>query len=94
MEDIIKIVQALEDSVLLSKGVTETVQNEVKEQKGWFLSMLLGTLGARLLGNLLTGKGIYRAAKGEGINRAGERIVRAGYGRPSSSASHNNKMDF
>ena len=56
--------------------------------------MLLGTLGARLLGNLLTGKGTYRAAKGEGINRAGERIARAGYGRPSSSASHNNKMDF
>ena len=76
------------------KGVTETVQNEVKEQKRGFLSMLLGTLGASLLGNLLTGKGIYRAGKGKGINRAGEGIVRAGYGRPSSSASHNNKMDF
>ena len=50
-----------------------------------FLSMLLGILGASLLGNLLTGKG---------INRAGEGIVRAGYGHPSSSASHNNKMDF
>ena len=48
--------------------------------------MLLGTLGVSLLGNLLTGKGIYRAGKGKGI-------VRAGYGRPSSSASHN-KMDF
>ena len=56
--------------------------------------MLLGTLGANLLGNLLTGKGIYRAGKGKGINRAGEGIVRAGYGRPSSSALHNNKMDF
>ena len=78
MKDIIKIVKSLEDSGLLLKGVTETVQNEVKEQKGGFLSMLLGTLGASLLGNLLTGKGIYRAGKGKGI-------VRAGYG---------NKMDF
>ena len=94
MEDIIKIVKSLEDSDLLLKGVTETVQNEVKEQKGGFLSMLLGTLGASLLGNLLTGKGIYRAGKGKGINRAGEGIVRAGYGRPLSSALHNNKMDF
>ena len=57
MEDIIKIVKSLEDSGLLLKGVTETVQNEVKEQKGGFLSMLLGTLGASLLGNLLTGQG-------------------------------------
>ena len=56
--------------------------------------MLLGTLGASLLGNLLTGKGIYRAAKGKGINRAGKGVVRAGYGRPSFSASHNNKRDF
>ena len=85
MEDISKIVKSLEDSCLLLKGVTETVQNEVKGQKGGFLSMLLGTLGASLLGNLLTGKGIYRAGKGKGINRAGEGIVRAGYG---------NKMDF
>ena len=76
------------------KGVTETVQNEVKEQKGRFLSMLLGTLGASLLGNLLTGKGIYRAEKRKGINRAGEGIVRAGYGHPLYSASQNNKMDF
>ena len=53
---IIKIVKSLEDSGLLLKGVTETVQNEVKEQKGRFLSMLLGTLGASLLGNLLTGR--------------------------------------
>ena len=94
MNGILKIVQALEDSGLLLKGVTETVQNEVKEQKGRFLSMLLGTLSASLLGNLLTGKGTYRAEKGKGINRAGERIVRAGYGRPSSSALHNNKIDF
>ena len=55
MKDLIKIVKSLEDSGLLLKGVTETVQNEVKEQKEGFLSMLLGTLGASLLGNLLTG---------------------------------------
>ena len=85
MEDIIKIVKSLEDSGLLLKGVTETVQNEVKEQKGGFFSMLLGTLGASLLRSLLTGRGVTRARKGKGINRAGEGIVRAGYG---------NKMDF
>ena len=55
MNHIIKIVKSLEDSDLLLKWVTETVQNEVQEQKGEFLSMLLGTLGASLLGNLLTG---------------------------------------
>ena len=54
MEDIMKIVISLEDSGLLSKGVGETIQNEVKEQKGGFLSMLLGTLGASLMGNMLT----------------------------------------
>ena len=60
MKDIIKIVKSLEDSGLLLKGATETVQNEVKEQKGRFLSMLLGALGASLLGNLLTGKGVNK----------------------------------
>ena len=86
MEDIIKIVKSLEDSGLLLKGVSETVQNEAKEQKGGFVSMLLGTLGASLLGNILAGKGINRAGKGQEINRASEGIVRAGYG--------NTKMDF
>ena len=57
MEDIIKIVKSLEDSGLLLKGVTKIVQNEIKEQKGGFFSMLLGTLGACLLGNLLTRRG-------------------------------------
>ena len=52
IEDIIKMVKSLEDSGLLLEGVTETVQNKVKEQKGGFLSMLFGTLGASLLGNL------------------------------------------
>ena len=80
IEDLIKVVKSLEDSGLLLKGVTESVQNEVKEQKDGFLSMLLGTLGASLLGNLLTGKGINRAGKGKGIHRAGEGIVRAGEG--------------
>ena len=80
IDDIIKIVKDLEDSGLLLKRVTETVQNEVNEQKGWFLSMLLGTLGASLLGNTSAGKGINTAEKGSGINTAGERIVRAGYG--------------
>ena len=80
--------------IKLLKGVTETVENEIKEQKGGFCSMLLGTLGASLLGNLLTGRAIYRAGKGKRINRAGEGNVRAGYGRPSSSALHNNKIDF
>ena len=88
MNDIIKIVKYLEDSGLLLKGVTETVQDEVKEQKGGFLSMLLGTLGTSLLGNILTGRGINRAGKGHGINRAGEGLIVAGYGSRSS------KMDF
>ena len=79
IEDIIKIVKYLEDSGLLVEGVTETVQNEVQEQKGGFLSMFLCTLGASLLGILLTGKGIYRAEK------KCKGIARAGYG---------NRMDF
>ena len=67
MNDIMKIVQSLEDSNILLKGVTKTIKNEAKEQKGGFLSMLLGTSGASLLGNLLSGKG----------------TVRVGYGHPS-----------
>ena len=86
MNDIIKIVQALEDSNILLKGVSETVKNETKEQKGGFLSMLLGTLGASLLGNLLTGKGVARAGYG---NNKGKGVVRAGYGNELK-----NKMDF
>ena len=78
MDDLIKIVKSLEDSSLLLKGITRSVQNEIKEQKGGFFSMLLGSLGASLLGNLLTGKGANK--KGKGIHRAGEGIVRAGEG--------------
>ena len=79
MNDIIKIIEALENSGVLLKGVNKTIENETKEQRGGFLNMLLGTLGASLLGNLLTGgKGIVRA--GDGTVRAGDGIVRAGEG--------------
>ena len=70
MEDLIKIVKSLEDSGLLLNGVTESVKNEIKEQKSGFLSMLLGTLGASLLGNLVAGKGVDRA--GDGIVKTGK----------------------
>ena len=63
---------------ILLKGVTKTIENETKEQKGGFLSMLLGTSGASLLGNLLAGKGIVRAGSG---NKKGKGIVRAGTGK-------------
>ena len=69
LKDIMKIIEALENSGILLKGVSKTIENETKEQRGGFLSMLLGTLGASLLGNLLTGKGIMRA--GDGIVRGG-----------------------
>ena len=78
MNEIMKIVQALEDSKILLKGVTETIKNETKEQEGRFLSMLFGTLGAILLGNLLAGKGIVRAGS---ANKKGKGIVRAGTGK-------------
>ena len=71
MNDIMKIVRTLEDSNLLLEGVTKKIKNETKEQKGGFLLMLLGTLGASILGNLLTSKGTIRA---------GEGIVKASYG--------------
>ena len=72
MKDIIKIIEALENSGILLKGVSKTIENETKEQRGGFLSMLLSTLVASLLGNLLAG--------GKGILRAGKGIVRAGEG--------------
>ena len=67
MEDIMKIVKSLEDSGLLLKGVSETIQNEVKEQKGGFVSMWLSRLGASLLGNMLAGRGMIRAGYGSTI---------------------------
>ena len=75
-----KIIKALENSGILLKGVSKTIKNETKEQRGGFLSMLLGTLGASLLGNLLTGgKGIMRAGEGSIASRIkGDGIVCAG----------------
>ena len=73
MNDIMKIIEALENSCILLKGVSKTIENKTKEQRGGFLSILLGTLGASLLGNLLSG--------GKGIMRAGEGIVRAREGK-------------
>ena len=77
MHDIMKIVQALEDSNILLKRVTKTIRKETKEQKGGFLGMLLGNFGVSLLGNMLAGKVIVRADFG---NKKGKGIVRAGYG--------------
>ena len=82
MNDVIEIVQVLEDSNILLKGVTKTVKKKIKEQKSWFLGMLLGTLWASLLGNMLAGKGILRAGS---WNKKEKGIVRAGY---------RNEMDF
>ena len=75
MLDLLKILKSLEDSGILFNGITETVKNEVKEQKGGFLSMLLGTLGASLLGDLLA-----KNLSGRSVIRAGEGTIRAGYG--------------
>ena len=74
MDDILKIVKSLENSGVLLKGVSETIQHEAKEQRGGFLSMLLGTLGASFLGDVLS-KGL----SGKDVIRAGERTIRAGY---------------
>ena len=86
MKDIMKIIEALENSGILLKGVSKTIENETKEQRGGFLSMLLGTLGASLLGNLLTG--------GKGIMRAGDGIVRAGAGKGSKKKNLNLLLPF
>ena len=85
MKDIMKIMKPLESSGILLKGVSKAIKNETKEQKGGFLSMLLGTLGANLLGNLLSGgKGIMRAGEGSVASRTkGYGIVRAGEGSGS-----------
>ena len=89
MYDILKMVKSLEDSGVLLKSVSETVQHEAKEGRGGFLSMLLGTFGASLLGDILSkglsGKGVITAGErtiraGEGTIRAGKGTIRAGYG--------------
>ena len=86
MKEILKMIKALEKSGILLKGVSKTIKNETKEQRGRFLSMLLGTLGASLLGNLLTG--------GKGIMRAGDGIVRAGEGSGSKKKNLNSLLPF
>ena len=80
MDDILKIVKSLEDSGVLFKGLSETIQNEAKEQRGGFLGILLGTLGTSLLGDLLT-----KNLSSKGVIRAGEGTIRAGYGSKKSS---------
>ena len=80
MDDILKIVKSLENSGVLLKGVSETIQLEAKEKRGGFLSILLGTLGASLLGDILS-KGL----SGKGVIRAGKGTIRAGYGSKGSS---------
>ena len=80
MDYIFKIVKSLENSGVLLKGVSETIQHEVKEQRGGFLGMLLGTLGASLISDVLS-KGL----SGKGVIRAGEGTIRAGYGSKGSS---------
>ena len=80
MDDILKIVKSLEDSGILFKGVSETIQHEAKDQREGFLSMLLGTLGASLLGDILS-----KSLSGKGVIRAGEGTIRAGYGSKKSS---------
>ena len=76
MKDILQIDKSLEDSGFLLKGVSKTIKNEAKGQKGGFLSILLGKLGASLLGNMLAGKGVMRAGEGN---------ARVGYGSKRSS---------
>ena len=86
MKDIMKIIKALENSGILLNRVSKTIKNETKEQRGGFISMLLGTLGAILLGNLLSG--------GKGIMRAGEGIVRADAGSRSKKKNLNSLLPF
>ena len=80
MDDILKIVKSLGNSGVLLKSVSETIQNEAKEQRGGFLNMLLGTLGASFLGDILA-----KNLSGKAVIRAGERVIRAGYGSKRSS---------
>ena len=89
MDDILKIVKSLEDSGVLLKGVSETIQNEAKEQRGGFLSMFLGTLGVSLLGDLLT-----KNLSGKGKIRANEGTIRAGYGSNGSSIKRPSLKNF
>ena len=78
LNDIMKIFQALEDQGILLNGVSKTTKNDIKNQSDGALGMILGTLGASLLGNLLSGKGLYRS--GHEITRAGQGFYREGHG--------------
>ena len=80
MDDILKIVKSLEDSGVLLKGISETIQHEAKEQRGGFLGMLLGSLGASLLGDILS-----NSLSDKGVIIAGEGTIRAGYGSKRSA---------
>ena len=80
MDDILKIVKSLEDSGVLLKGVSQTIQNEAEEQRGGFLSMLLGTLGTSLLADILS-----KRLSGKDVIRFGEGTIRSGYGSKRSS---------
>ena len=83
MDDILKIVKSLEDSGVSLKGVSETTQHEAEKQRGGFLSMLLGTLGASLLGDVLS-----KVLSGKGVIRAGEGTIRAGNGSKRHSLNN------
>ena len=85
MQDLLEIIKSLEDSGLLLEGASGTIKNEAKEQRGRFLSMLLGALGASLLGNMLTGKGVIRA---------GEGTAKVGYGSKGSSSKRSSLKKF
>ena len=87
IDGILKIVKSLEDSGVLSKGISETIQHEAREQRGGFLSILLGTFRAALLGDMLS-----KVLSGKGVIRAGEGTVRAGYGSKRSSSTSFNKL--
>ena len=80
MHGMIKIIKAIEDSAILIKGTMKTIETEIKEQKIGFLGMLLGTLGACFLGNMLAGQGIVRAGYDNNRAKQFQGIVIAGYG--------------
>ena len=86
MEDILKVIRSPRDSRLLLEGVSETIKNKSKEQKRGFLSIILGTLGASLLGNTLAGKGVVRA----GYDSKGKGTIKVGYGSKRSSIKKKN----
>ena len=91
MIDIMNIVQAFEDSNILLKGISKTIKNETKEEKGRFFSMLLDTLASTFLGNILAGKRMVRAGYG---NKQGKGVLRAGYGSSIKKKSNSTLTNF